>query len=225
LNLVINADLERSFVVDTAVVFVNPIEIAQYVEAAASNNVSLLQVEQDMVISDYQIKSAKALLLPTIGLTGSYGWNRNENPASAFFPGTTNKSNSLALGANLRWNLFDGGRSITTIKNAKIVYENQELAKQQLEMQIHRDIRNAQGNYENALKIFDLQSQNVITSDDNLKRSSERLKLGQITSVEFRQAQINLINALTTKNAAKYQAKLAEVQLLQLAGQLLNVSY
>jgi len=98
------------------------------------------------------------------------------------------------------------------------------LALERLKAEVERDIANAKGNYANALKIYEMQTQNVLTNTDNFKRSQERLKLGQITSVEFRQAQLNLLNAKTTKNAAKYTAKLAELQLLQLTGQLLNIA-
>ena len=165
------------------------------------------------------------MLLPTVGLTGTYGWNRNESPASTFFPGRNDVGTNLTLGANLRWNIFDGGRSLVAVKNAKIAYESQEVLRQQLQQEVYRDIANAKGDYKNALAIYRLQEQNVLTNEDNFKRSQERLKLGQITSVEFRQAQLNLLNALTTENAAKYTAKLAELQLLQLTGQLLNVDF
>jgi outer membrane protein TolC len=48
--------------------------------------------------------------------------------------------------------------------------------------------------------------------------------LGSITAIEFRQAQINLINAQNQRAIAKYQAKLAELRLIQLTGQLLNAN-
>lgn len=225
LNVVLARELEDFRRADTTVTFVSDLLIDSYIEKASDNNVSLLQVNQDILITDYQIKQAKGLFLPTIGLTGSYGWNQSINPASAFFPSTTNKSNTLAVGANLRWNLFDGGSSVIGYKNAKIALDSQQLIKEQLEQQVYRDISNARGNYTNALAIYRLQAQNVATTQANFERSEERLKLGQITSIEFRQAQLNLLNALTTKNAAKYTAKLAELQLLQLTGQLLNVAF
>ncbi len=225
LNVVLARDLDDLRRADTTVTFVSSLLMDSYIEKARENNVSLLQVEQDILITDYQIKRAKGLFLPTIGLTGSYGWNRAINPASAFFPSTTNQSNSLAVGANLRWNLFDGGASVIGLKNAKIALENQQLLKEQLQQQVYRDIANAKESYKNALAIFRLQEQNVATTQANFERSEERLKLGQITSIEFRQAQLNLLNVLTAKNAAKYTAKLAELQLLQLTGQLLNVEY
>lgn len=225
LNVVLNKTLEDRASVDTTIVFVNELLVDSYLTTASENNVRLLQVDQDIRISEYAIKSAKSFILPTIGLTGSYGWNRSENPASAFFPGTTQNSNNLNVGLNLRWNLFDGGRSIVALKNVKIANESQQLLKNQLQQQVYRDIANAKDSYKNALTIYRLQEQNVLTSKDNFERSEERFKLGQITSVEYRQAQLNFLNAQTTKNAAKYTAKLAELAVLQLSGQLLNVEF
>jgi outer membrane protein TolC len=225
LNLVLNRDLETRFAVDTTATFISLLKMNEFRETVAENNVSLLQNEKNIELSEFDVKRAKAVLLPSVGLSGSYGWNRSENPAGVFFPGTTGTSNSLNVGLNLRWNLFDGGRTITTVKNARIALETQNLLKAQLSEQVYRDLANAMGNYETALYIYKLQEQNVLTNEDNFRRSEEQLKIGQITSVEFRQAQLNLLNALTVKNAAKYSAKIAEAELLQLTGQLLNTEF
>jgi outer membrane protein TolC len=223
LNLVIGRELEEVATIDTTVVFTNELSMANYVKDAASTNVQLLQGASELQISEYQIKSAKSAQLPTVGLTGSYGWNLTNNPASAFFPSTTRTANTLAIGANLNWNLFDGGAAIIGLRNAKILKESQELLQKQLEQQVYRDIQNAEGTYQNSVRIFELQQQNLETNQNNFERSREQFKLGQITSIEYRQAQLNLLNAQVNKNAAKYTAKLAEIQLLQLTGQLLNV--
>ncbi|NJB36640.1 TolC family protein [Croceivirga sp. JEA036] len=225
LNIILNQEIESQFNVDTTAVFVSPIELENFVGDAPNNNVRLLQAKSNMTINDYTVKNAKSVFLPTIGLTGSYGWNLNQSAASAFFPGTNNTTFSFGLGANLTWNLFDGGSGITQVKNARLLLDSQDQLQQQLVLEVTRDIANAKGNYENRLKVFRLQEQNVLTATNNFDRSNERYKLGQITSVELRQAQINLLNAQTSKNLAKYNAKLAELQLLQLTGQLLNVSY
>jgi outer membrane protein TolC len=65
----------------------------------------------------------------------------------------------------------------------------------------------------------------VITNQNNFDRTFQQFKIGQISSIEFRQAQLNLLNAQTSLNLAKFDAKLAEVQLLQLTGQLLNTKF
>ncbi len=225
LNVVMGRELETGFEVDTLVTFQNRISLENFVVEADMNNVTLLQAEKQVQISDYDIKATRALLLPSIGLTGSYGWNRINSPASAFFPSSVSKGQSLAFGANLTWNLFDGGRNITSLKNSKIIKDSDEIQREQFKLEIKRDIANAKGDYENFLTIFAIRQQNVETNKNNLQRSQERLNLGQISSIEFRQAQVNLINAETSKSVAKYDAKLAELELLRLTGQLLNVDF
>ncbi|WP_435623481.1 TolC family protein [Flagellimonas sp.] len=225
LNIVLNADLEKKFVVDTTITFINELQLEDFTAQGEQNNVRMLQANSNMTINDYTLQSAKSVFLPTVGLTGFYGWNLNQNAPGPFFPGVNvNNTRNFGLGATLTWNLFDGGRGITQVKNAKILLESQDALQNQIELEVRRDIANARGDFQNRLKVFELQQQNVITATDNYKRSNERYKLGQITSVELRQAQINLLNAQTSRNLAKYNAKLAELQLLQLTGQLLNVS-
>ncbi len=224
LNVVLNRDLTHVFEVDTTVRFLPELEIDVILESASENNVTVLQTESNLAINDYDIKVSKSGYLPRIGLLGSYGWNLNQSAASAFFPGVNNETFSLGVGASLTWNLFDGGTTITRVKNSKIAYKNQELLKNQVLLEVDRDILNALETYENRLEIFKIQEQAVITNESNFARSREQFQLGRITSIQFRQAQIDLLNARTVKNLAKYDAKLAEIQLLQLAGQILNVT-
>jgi len=225
LNVVLNQDLNLVFEVDTLVGFIPKLNLTEFVDQALINNVAVLQTERNLAINDYDIKVNKAGYLPTVGLNGSYGWNLNQSAASAFFPGTNNTTWNFGLGARLTWNIFDGGGTNVRVRNSKIAYKNQELLQQQVELEVNRDIQNALGIYENRLNIFNIQEQNVFTNQNNFERSKEQFQLGRITSIEFRQAQINLLNAQTNKNLAKYDAKLAELQLLQLTGQLLNVEF
>jgi outer membrane protein TolC len=221
LNLLLNRNLSTSFEVDTIIAFVNPISLEEFLDKGIANNVSILQAKKNIKINDYALKSSRSVFLPTVGLTGSYGWNEGNFPATNFLASSV--STGLSTGLNLTWNLFDGGRGITRVKNAKIVLDNQETIKEQIEQEVIRDVQNAKENYLNRLQVFSLQEQNVVTNQNNFERSREQFQLGSITSIEFRQAQINLLNAQTNKNLAKYDAKLAELQLLKLTGQLLNI--
>ena len=230
LNVVLNQNLNETFVVDTLVSFIPKLQLEDYIAQSKENNVAILQTNRNLAINAYDVKVNRSGYLPTLGLTGAYGWNLNQSAATSFLPGqiipgSNRNSLNLALGANLTWNLFDGGGTTVRVKNAKIAYENQELLKEQITLEVDRDILNALGIYENRLQIFQIQEQNVLTNQNNFERSKEQFQLGRITSIEFRQAQINLLNAQTNKNLAKYDAKLAELQLLQLTGQLLSVAF
>ena len=131
----------------------------------------------------------------------------------------------MNAGLNLSWNLFDGGLTKTRVANAKIALENQQILKeQQLEL-MKNNLNNLYDSYQNALFVLQAQKKNVLTNQNNFDRTEERYKLGQVTSIEFRQAQINLLNTQTALNNAKYDAKLIELELLQLSGQLLDVEF
>ena len=223
LNLLLNQPISQNFEVDLNVDFVPYIQIESYLENASENNVELLKQKSNTQINSYDIKISQSGYLPTVGLVGSYGWNLNKSPASPFFPGTNNTSYSVGVGASLSWNLFDGGRTLTRVKNAKLTFENQDLLEQESKLSFNRDITNGIQNFKNTKEIFKIQKKQVETSTYNFNRSQAQYKLGSITAIEFRQAQINLTNAQNQRTIAKYQAKLAELQLIQITGQLLNV--
>jgi outer membrane protein TolC len=183
----------------------------------------LLQLEKNIKVSDFQLKANKSGYLPTIGLISTYGWSKNENNPSSFLTESTNTG--ISTGFNLRWDLFSGGRTRTQVQNAKINYENQVFLKQEIELQITRDFNNAWEDYKTKLFILQTQEKNVETNERNFSRTEEQYKLGQITSIEFRQAQINLLNAQSNLNEAKYDGKNAELTLLQLTGELLNTDF
>lgn len=224
LNLILNRDLSLAFSADTTVRFLPEPKMDEILAVAKSNNVRMLLAEKDILISEYNWKASRSGYLPTIGLTGTYGWNElNNNSPLSFL--LQNTSNGVTGSVNLSWNLFDGGRSINLVRNARIGFENQQLLRQQTELEVDRDLQNALGNYRNTLFVLEVQDKNLQTNRNNFDRSRERYQVGQITSIEFRQAQLNLLGAQLLRSQAKYNAKLAELELLQVSGQLLNVEF
>ena len=223
LNVVLGNTLPETFEVDTLITFVMQLDKAEQYEKMKSNNVALLQLEKNLLISEYNLKSWKSDYLPTLGLTGSYGWNKNNNNAAAFLAVST--STGFSGGLNLSWNLFDGGSTITRVKNAKIDLENQKIQKELIMINIERDFNNAWDDYQNKLNVYNIQEENILTAKNNFDRTQEKFRLGQVTSIEFRQAQLNLLLAKLSRNQAKYDAKLAELFVLQLSGDLLNVNF
>jgi len=224
LNLILNRDLEAQFSADTTVTFIPSLEMEAMYDEAQLNNVRLQIVEKDINIGLNDIRVARSGYLPTIGLTGTYGWNESNNNSPLAFV-LQNSSTGVTGTVNLTWNLFDGGSTITGVKNAKVAYKNQEIAKKQIQLEVERDIRNAWDSYTNALYVLEVQEKNLQTNRNNFTRTDERYKLGQVTSIEFRQAQLNFLNAVLARSQAKYNAKLAELQMLQVSGELLNVQF
>ena len=224
LNLVMNIDLNTNHSINTDFRFITSEKMIDIFNNAKKNNSYLQILEKDVLISDYNLKATKSSYLPTIGLNGSYGWNESINDNQyAFY--NESRTNGLSGAISLNWNIFNGGNRITNNKNAKLNLTNSKIKKQKIELEFERDIKNAYSNYENSLFILNAQQMNLETNNNNFKRNQEKYALGQVTSIEFRKAQLNFLNAKLSVNKAKFEAKLSELQVLQLAGEILTYSY
>ena len=226
LNVILGIDKETTYTVETNVDYSKLINYSEIEQKTLKNNSLLQQNEKNVAISEFNIKVNKASYFPTLNFNASYGLNRTENENLVNpFGARLITSNGLNAGLNLSWNIFDGGARKTRVKNAVIALDNQKIALEQQKVTIKNNLKNTWENYNNQFFILKAQEQNVLTTENNFNRTEERFKLGQITSVEFRQAQINLLNARTALNNAKFDAKLIELQILQLSGDILNVSF
>ena len=223
LNVVLGNVISSEFRVDTTIDFKLNIDQNDLANKVKLNNVNLLQLDKNIIINTFIVKANKSGYLPSLGLTGSYGWNKGNNNAASFVAVSTNTG--LSGGLSLSWNLFDGGATATRVSNAKIELENRSLEKESMVIDIERNFNNAWDDYQNKLTIFQVQENNIITSTNNFNRTQEKYKLGQANSIEFRQAQLNLINSELNRNQAKYAAKIAELTVLQLSGELLNIEF
>ena len=223
LNLVLGRDVNTDFEVNTNLKFELAFDLETLMSKAKKYNVEMQKVNKNIELSDFDININKSSLLPSLSLNSSYSYNDTENDAAFAF--TQQISSGLSAGLSLNWNIFDGGSAKTRIQNAKISADNLKVQKEQITNELERTVSNALEIYNNSLFILTSEEKNVETSLRNFQRTEEQFKLGQITSIEFRQAQVNLLNSRSSFNSAKYDAKNAELLLLQLTGDLLNQEF
>ncbi|UMB61444.1 TolC family protein [Lutibacter sp. A80] len=223
LNLVLGRNVNTNFSVDTDISFNLAFDLNTLIEKAKEYNIEIQKVNKNLQISQFEIKINKSNLLPSLSLNSSYGLNKYNNDAT--FTYAEQLSKGLNAGLSLNWNVFDGGSTKTSIQNAKIYEDNLKVQKEQALNELERNVANALEIYNNSLFILNAEEKNVETNKNNFSRTEEKFKLGQATSIEFRQAQLNLLNAQSSYNTAKYDAKNAELVLLQLSGQLLDTDF
>tara|TARA_B100001758_G_scaffold34104_1_gene25381 strand:- start:13 stop:1332 length:1320 start_codon:yes stop_codon:yes gene_type:complete len=221
LNLIMNVDLESQFNINTKIEFLSGDEIANIFSNGIYNNTRLLIIEKDVIISNLDKKITKYSYLPTLGLSGTYGWNEsiNDNPY-AFY--NKSISDGFSAGINIRWDIFRGGKKIIANKNTAINQQNSELNKKKTELDITKELRNAYQTHLNNLFIMEVQNKNLETNKNNFERNLERYKIGQVSSIEFRRAQLNLLNAELSNSSAKYQAKISEAYFLKISGEIIS---
>ena len=224
LNAVLGIEKDENYQVETGVNFNRLMNFEALQQKTIANNTILKQNQKNIAISKFNIKINKANYLPSLNFSTSYGFNRTENENLVNpFGARLITSDGLNAGLNLSWNIFDGGATKTRVANAKIALENQQILFEQQKVTIRNSVKNTWENYKNQLFVLKSQEKNIQTTQNNFDRTQEKYRLGQVTSIEFRQAQINLINSKTAANNAKFDAKLIELLLLQLSGDILNV--
>ena len=224
LNLIMNVDSEEIFELVTEVNFLEFKELNDAYSGAKENNTSLKIDNQNVSISKNEMLATKSTYLPTIGLIGTYGWNEsiNDNPY-AFF--NKNINDGLSGGVSLSWDIFNSGRKIIANKNAKIKYENSKIEKERKMNLFFNELNSIYQTHTNNIYIFEVQEKNLETNKLNFDRNLEQYKLGRLSSIQFRDAQLKLQRAELQKNTSKYNTKISELALMKISGQILAKSY
>jgi len=186
------------------------------------SNYQFQQIALTSVLSEYDLKISQAGWVPTVSTNVSYGLNNSQNgPASLF---AIQNINGLNASLNLNWSIFDGGATNIRVQNAKINLDNQQLTKEQILLNLNTELGNTWAEYSNQLMILNSEKVNVDISEQNFLKTKERYNLGQVSSIDFRQAQLNLINSKVNLTNAQFGAKIAEMKLRKLEGSLIGGS-
>lgn len=219
LNFIMGQEIEQELLVDKTVKIQEDLVEIEILASAEQNNIQLRLAKNNMALSEYSIGASRASWLPSIGANAGYQYRGTDDPNGAFLIGSQNYGPQAGL--SFSWNLFNGNTN-TQVKNAKLSLKNSQIEQQSLEQNIKSQAMNTYATYRNLLFVLKAQTDNVATAQDNFNRSEESYKLGQINSVQFRQAQLNLLNAEQAKSKAKYDAKNAEFQVLSVMGRLVE---
>jgi len=168
-------------------------------------------------VSELQLKQIKAARYPTLKVNTAY--NFAESQSSLGFT-TQSSSRGLNYGFNASLNLFDGFSQNRNEKIAKIQIENSKMAIEQQQLVLNSQLASAYQTYLTNLELINLEEKNEAIARQNLTITLDKFHIGTITTLEFRTAQLNYINAKVRYSNAQFQAKLSEIALKELAGNL-----
>lgn len=220
LNFLLGQNIETEFTVTNSVDINSGLLYSTIKDKMLQNNYQLKQVEINKSLSKYDLNINQAGWKPTVTANASYGLNNNDYGLVGFF--SIQNSSGLSSGLNLSWDLFDGGATKTKVQNAKINIENQEIYKEQINLSLINELATTWANYTNQLVVIKSEELNVEVNKQNFLITKEKFNLGQLTSLDFRQAQLNLINSELNLSNAKFNVKLSEIILKRLEGSLVD---
>lgn len=219
LNYLLGRSVTIQFEIDKTVELPSVDSLQTYLNKASGNNTNLLltQVQLDMAEVDHKMK--KSVYYPTVSSSLSYGFQGQSTEV-----GVVTKQTSLGLTGtvSLSWNLFDGMKRQKALEKAKILMDKGEVQLQQVLLNIDLEVANAHDQLSTYLILIQMETQNLATAQLNLERSKELFFNGTINNVQFRQAQINLLQIQTKINNYKYLSKIMEMQLLRLTNELVK---
>jgi outer membrane protein TolC len=217
----LNQYLARDLKIDFEVVpeiFVDPALQLPELETLVAKENPTLQVEQiNKKISELELKQTKALRYPTIFASTGYNFGRTES-SLGFTTSSSSRGWNYGFGASL--NVFDGFNQNRNEKIAKIQIENTEVVIEQRTQELMSLLNTTYQTYLTNISLIELEGKNEAIAQENMEITVEKYRIGIIPTIEFRTAQLNYINAKVRHSNAKFQAKLSEIILKQLAGNL-----
>lgn len=194
-----------------------PLELAEVQQAARQANSDLQQARQQRIAADLSVKELRGVLLPQLDLFANYGYTRSTSAVGIL---QSNQALGPDYGARIRIPLFAGLQGRSAMQVAKVERERAELGTQQAELGLEERILTTWTAYATAGRRVALEEQNLEGARTQSTVALESYRLGAINAVELREVQLALVSAEQRLLVARYEAKLAELQLQWLAGRL-----
>lgn len=184
---------------------------------ALTQNPDLQLIAVDKTLAELQLKATKANRLPVIRLNAGYIFSDSES--SLGFVKSSN-AKGLNYGATIALNVFDGFNQRRNERVSKLQIKSAEILLAQQQQLVESTLLTAFEDYQTNRLLIDLEENNEKIARQNLRITLDKFRIGTVSTVEFRDAQENYINAVARRNAAVSALKRSEIQVEFIAGNL-----
>ncbi|MCC8132210.1 MAG: TolC family protein [Tannerellaceae bacterium] len=219
-ELVALDNVEEQILLKDSLIHPNPFldEVELWQNTLATNS-ALLLAQKNRTLSEIDYKKAKSRNYPYVRLNAGYDYTANWYDDNRI---DMQHRMGLSYGLTVGINVLDGFNRRREQRNARIEIENKDLRIQELELSLRADMSNLWMAYQNNLDLWGLEKENLVAAQENYNIALDRYKLGDLSGIELREAQNNLLQAEERQSIAEYATKLCEISLLQLSGQILS---
>lgn len=227
LNNLLGRAPETALTATDSIIVARDLTRATVLQRIGTANPRLAAARLNIDVAEYDRRLIRASRYPSVGLTGGYGVTRNTNGA-AFLPGTSqlttniNRQQGFNYGIVAALPIFDGFNRRRQEANARIAVEQSRLALDQTQLQLNAEAEQAWVQYQNRLRLLQLEEANLKLADQNVEIALERYRLGLLTPLVLREAQRSQLDAATRLLDIRWEAKQAETNLRRLTGELVK---
>jgi outer membrane protein TolC len=217
MNAILKRKVEESFVAEEDQYDLIQIDFGSLMTLLDKQNYQLLMAQQERqnILNDRKIINSQRL--PVLSVNSNTVLNKQRSTAGFFL---TNQTFGPNIGLGLSIPIFNGNINRTQLKTNTIQEKRQNLQIEQLRISLQRDLLIAYQEYENAIKIIEIEEANVKLAEENNYISTERFRKLVSNSIELRQAQLSLIEAETRFINAQFRAQVAVTTLQFLTGEI-----
>lgn len=192
-------------------------------QEALQKNSGLMVAQQNLRVSQLQLKESKGDYFPVINFNSAYNYSRvNSNAATNSFSPIYNQNGVISYGFSATIPIFNGLNVKRQVNAAKLNVGYQQLALENTRTIVDLSLTTAFKDYEYYKTALTLEDENLGLARENVMVAMERFRQGVSTVIEMKEAQQSLEDAYNRLINARYNVKLAETQLLRLNGALVK---
>lgn len=217
LNQILGRNLQTDFKVNTEISFYEGMILNKIVETAKKQNPQLQAQILSKRVADLNLKQIKGNRYPVVRLTSGYNISRSETPLGFI---VQSSAQGFVYGVTATVPIFNGFLQSKNERVAKYQVDNSNLQIEQQKIALETQIISFYNSYQTNLDLVKVEAKNLDIAKQNLDITLAKFKIGTITTVEFRTAQQNFIEASVRYSNAQYLTKLSEINLKELAGTL-----
>jgi len=198
------------------------IPFEQLLALAQANNSTILTAQHNLNAARESVKIAQSAFWPRLDLNGTYGYNDRALFGDEVGPLADRKSHAITAGAGLvmSFNIFNGSLDSINLQNARLEARTRELALRDSKNKIAGLVQEKYATFQKRMEKLHLEEQNLDTARTNLERQQERYATGAADSLDFRDAQVNYAQAQVRLIVARYDARIALLEVEQLIGRI-----
>lgn len=223
LNGLVGQQLPTNFDVADSIAINLNLQQSAIQSAVSVSNYSLLSAKEGVSIARLSLRERTAEKFPVINFVSAYNFSRRENSlAINQFTPLFDQNRGFNYGFSATLPIFNGFNNRRLVQQARLNVARTELLYEQLKLNVDIGIRNAFVNYDNAKKVLLIEEENILLAKENVVIALESFKRGIATFIELRTAQQSLADGYNRLITARYNAKIAETELLRLNGGLLK---
>lgn len=189
----------------------------QLAASMMERNTSLGLAQNDERQSLLLLREIRGRQLPSLGFTMGYNF-LNQQSESGFI--SSNRSSGMTYGLQANMSLFDGFNTQREKRNANILIQSSRIRTESLISELNNELTRHFDSHNSKMRLLSMERQNLMAASENLNIASERYRIGDLSGIEFREAQKNYMVAEGRLLQTILETKLVELQLLQLAGML-----